>query len=57
MRCIECNEALEDHEAVRKSKQTGEFLDVCDACLGEEFLLMEEALSMGEKVKATVEEK
>jgi hypothetical protein len=44
MRCLECNEALQDHEAVRKSKTTGEFLDICDNCLGEEFLAIEEAI-------------
>lgn len=44
MKCLECDAILTDKEATRKSKQTGEFLDICDECLGEEFLIMEMAV-------------
>lgn len=30
MRCYACNEELSDYEATRKSKTTGEYLDLCD---------------------------
>lgn len=43
MRCKACNVVLEDHEATRKVKQTGEYLDMCDKCLGLEFIEMEKA--------------
>jgi hypothetical protein len=33
MRCRACNVLLEDYESLRKDKQTGEFLDLCDECL------------------------
>ena len=55
MRCLQCNEALEDHEAVRKSSTTGQFLDTCDACLGEELLAIETATMIGKAVAETVE--
>lgn len=32
MRCKACNTALTDYESTRKSIQTGEFLDLCNAC-------------------------
>lgn len=32
MRCLSCDEALTDSESVRKSSNTGEFLDLCNAC-------------------------
>ena len=32
MRCTCCNRLLNDFESVRKSKTTGEFLDVCNKC-------------------------
>jgi hypothetical protein len=41
MRCQICNDALTDVEATRLSKQTGEYLDTCNICLGEEFLILE----------------
>jgi len=33
MRCRACNVILTDQEAVKKDKQTGEFLDMCLGCL------------------------
>lgn len=34
MVCISCNIFLTDLEATRRSPETGEFLDMCNACLG-----------------------
>lgn len=33
MRCKACNTLLEDYESLRKDKQTGAFLDLCNECL------------------------
>jgi len=33
VRCKACNINLTDQEAVKKDKQTGEFLDLCLGCL------------------------
>ena len=54
MRCLQCNEALQDHEATRKSSTTGQFLDTCDACLGDELLAIEEATIVGKAVAEAV---
>lgn len=51
MRCKACNTILEDHEATRKVKQTGEYLDMCDRCLGEEFIELEKAVKYKEGVE------
>lgn len=32
MRCIACDKDLNDFESTRKSKETGEFLDLCNHC-------------------------
>lgn len=32
MRCLACNKALNEFEATRKSKETGEFVDLCNDC-------------------------
>lgn len=32
MRCYACNEELSDYESTRKSKTTGEYLDLCNIC-------------------------
>ena len=33
MRCVACNAALSDQESVRKSVNTGEYLDLCNSCI------------------------
>ena len=35
MRCSCCDAELNDYEATRKSKTTGQFLDMCDNCFTE----------------------
>jgi hypothetical protein len=32
MRCKACNKLLSEFESVRKSKDTGEFVDLCNDC-------------------------
>lgn len=32
MRCIICNDNLNDYELTRKDPQTGEYLDTCSNC-------------------------
>jgi len=32
MKCRACDVALNDFEATRKSKETGEFIDLCNQC-------------------------
>jgi len=32
MRCLSCNNALNDYESVRKSFVTGEYMDLCNKC-------------------------
>jgi hypothetical protein len=34
MRCCCCNKNLSDYESTRKSKSTGEYLDMCNKCYG-----------------------
>jgi hypothetical protein len=34
MRCLACNVELDDHESTTKNPETGEFLDLCNTCLG-----------------------
>ncbi len=34
MRCYCCQRLLNDFESTRKSKTTGEYLDMCNACVG-----------------------
>ena len=35
MRCYSCDCLLSDFEATRKSKTTGEYLDLCNSCFSE----------------------
>ena len=35
MRCYACDKKLSDYESTRKSKTTGEYLDLCDNCFYE----------------------
>lgn len=32
MRCLACNQVLNEFESTRKSKETGEFVDLCNSC-------------------------
>jgi len=32
MRCLACNQELNDFESTRKSQKTGEFIDLCNDC-------------------------
>ena len=50
MRCLSCNSNLTDQESTRKSRDTAEYLDTCNDCLGIEFLLVEEALVQRDRV-------
>jgi len=34
MRCLACNDELNDHEATWKNLETGEFYDLCGTCYG-----------------------
>ena len=34
MRCSCCNRNLSDYESTRKSKSTGDYLDMCNKCFG-----------------------
>jgi hypothetical protein len=34
MRCKACDVALSDRESTRKAEGTGEYLDLCDKCVG-----------------------
>jgi len=34
MRCCACDRLLNDFEATRKSKTTGDYLDLCNKCYG-----------------------
>lgn len=45
MRCFACNCQLTDFESTRKSKVTGEYLDLCEDCfstVSDEFISVEE---------------
>jgi hypothetical protein len=33
MRCLACDEELNDYESTRKSAVTGEYYDLCNTCL------------------------
>jgi hypothetical protein len=33
MRCVSCDKLLTNYESTRKSKTTGEYLDLCSTCL------------------------
>ena len=35
MKCYACDAELNDYEATRKSRVTGEYLDLCDSCFSE----------------------
>ena len=39
MRCLACNDLLKDYEATRRSLVTGEFLDLCNDCVGKAGIL------------------
>ena len=34
MRCNCCNKMLSDFEATRKNAKTGEYMDMCNECIG-----------------------
>ena len=34
MRCQDCNTNLTDAESTRKDPRTGDYMDICDQCLG-----------------------
>lgn len=34
MRCTCCNKNLSDFEATRKNAKTGEYMDMCNECIG-----------------------
>lgn len=34
MRCVACNKILTTQESVRRFKNSGEFVDLCNKCLG-----------------------
>lgn len=34
MRCVCCDRNLNDYESTRKSRTTGEYLDMCNKCFG-----------------------
>ena len=57
MRCIACNRALSDLESTRKSKVTGEYLDLCNTCfstVSDDFLDNEEQLEQHELEEDTI---
>lgn len=35
MRCVACDRNLSDFESTRKSRETGEYLDLCNKCFNE----------------------
>ena len=35
MKCVACDSIMTDFEATRKSKTTGQFLDLCEDCFKE----------------------
>ena len=50
-RCYACDKELNDYEATRKSRTTGEYLDLCDYCFSEVsdiFIDVEERLDLKE---------
>lgn len=34
MRCTCCNKLLSDYESTRKNAKTGEYMDMCNTCVG-----------------------
>ena len=34
MRCYSCNKILSSKESVRRFKESGDFVDLCNGCLG-----------------------
>lgn len=53
-RCYACDTNLSDYESTRKSKATGEYLDLCDICYSEVsdiFITVEEELEEKELEK------
>jgi hypothetical protein len=57
-RCYACDCELTDYESTRKSRVTGEYLDLCDFCFGEiadVFIDVEERLDLQETEKVEVE--
>lgn len=45
MRCRACDVVLSDFEATRKSRLTGEYLDLCDTC----FAYVKDAVEVDER--------
>ena len=48
MRCQSCDCALTDQESVRKSINTGEYLDLCNSCLAETDIIVADSFFMEE---------
>ncbi len=44
MRCLSCNIILTDREATRKSLNTSEYLDLCNSCLSETDIIVNDTL-------------
>ena len=58
-RCYACDADLSDYEATRKSRVTGEYLDLCDHCFSEVadvFEEVEERLDLKEMEQLNEEE-
>ena len=45
MRCRACDVTLSDFEATRKSRKTGEYIDLCDTC----FTFVKDAMEVDER--------
>lgn len=46
MHCASCDKLLSDFEATRKSKETGEYLDLCNRC----FISVRESIMVKERL-------
>lgn len=58
-RCYACDAELNDYESTRKSRVTGEYLDLCDHCFSEVsdvFIDVEERLDLAETEEFVEEE-
>jgi hypothetical protein len=56
MRCLTCNDGLNDKESTRFCEKTGQYLDTCDICLGTDFLLEEYAIKKQREVNKRLNE-
>ena len=57
-RCYACDKELNDYESTRKSRVTGEYLDLCDGCFSEVsdvFIDVEERLDLKETEEMELE--